>query len=103
LGAARGPAGQAVAYALKNWAALTRYVTDGDLSHRQQPHRAQPGLMWCCGVIHGYLKIGSRKVTSLRTRSSEIFGYHEWKMKNRCDSKRLNGGLGPFYTADKTA
>jgi len=28
----RSPAGQAVAYALKNWAALTRYVTDGDLS-----------------------------------------------------------------------
>jgi len=28
----RSPAGQAVAYALKNWAALTRYITDGDLS-----------------------------------------------------------------------
>ena len=28
----RSPAGQAVAYALKNWAALTRYVKDGDLS-----------------------------------------------------------------------
>jgi transposase len=28
----RSPAGQAVAYALKNWAALTRYVTDGELS-----------------------------------------------------------------------
>jgi transposase len=28
----RSPAGQAVAYALKNWAALTRYLTDGDLS-----------------------------------------------------------------------
>ncbi len=28
----RSPAGQAVAYALKNWAALTRYVSDGDLA-----------------------------------------------------------------------
>lgn len=27
----RSPAGQAVAYALKNWAALTRYLADGDL------------------------------------------------------------------------
>jgi hypothetical protein len=28
---------------------------------------------------------------------SEIFGYHEWKMKNRCESNRRNGGLGPFF------
>ena len=27
----KSPAGQAVAYALKNWAALTRYCEDGDL------------------------------------------------------------------------
>jgi len=33
-------AGQAVSYALKNWAALTRYLEDGDLSYRQQSHGA---------------------------------------------------------------
>ncbi len=28
----KGEAGQAVAYTLKNWAALTRYCSDGDLA-----------------------------------------------------------------------
>ena len=36
----KSQSGQAVAYALKNWTALTRYCGDGDLEIDQQRHRA---------------------------------------------------------------
>jgi transposase len=47
----KSEAGQAVSYALKNWAALTRYCEDGDLSIGRVE-------MWRGGLDSAYLFAG---------------------------------------------
>ena len=54
----KSEAGQAIAYTLKNWTALTRYCSDGDLLDRQQRHR----------TIVAELRGGSEQLDVLRER-----------------------------------